>query len=224
MRQGLPFSLLIHLVVLAGVLLYGQWVAAPPLDQPRLIRVSVLEVARKAQPSPPAPEPTPSEPEPEPAPAPPPEPEPAKVPEKPPEKPARKPEPERPAPQPQAKPAEEPPAEAARRSAGAAGPDVTATDEPFPFDWYLEIVRQQILRNWNPPQMGMQARTTAVHFVIERDGTVRRPTLLSGSGSGLLDREALRAVQATHRLPPLPREFPSRSLGVTFEFTIRSGP
>jgi TonB family protein len=62
----------------------------------------------------------------------------------------------------------------------------------------------------------------AVHFVIARNGTISQVTLSEGSGVGLYDREALRAVSTT-RLPPLPPTYGGSSLGVTFIFNLESG-
>jgi TonB family protein len=45
--------------------------------------------------------------------------------------------------------------------------------------------------------------------------------VVESSGIAVLDREALRAVQTSHPLPPLPRGFPGTRLGITFIFTTR---
>jgi len=47
-------------------------------------------------------------------------------------------------------------------------------------------------------------------------------TLARSSGIGIFDREAIRAVQST-RLPQLPAEFGSNTLGVTMTFNLESG-
>jgi protein TonB len=225
-RKGLPYSIAIHLVALVVTVVYGAHVAAPQIEPRRVFRVRLQELPRPAEPPPemPAAETTA---EPEPAPQPPPDPEPRHVPEKPPEtvKAPPEPEPEPPRPEPE-EPAEEAASTVEAPTPATTAPAVSGTDEPFPFAWYLEIVRGRVTRQWNPPQVGMRdgaERTCAVHFFIERGGAVSRATIVQSSGIALLDRAGLRAVQAAHPLPPLPREFASRSLGVTFVFHLRSG-
>jgi TonB family protein len=238
--RGLPYSIVVHVVLLAVVIVYGAHVPAPPLKPQHLIRVRLSQLpARQAAPAEqPASEPQleqSEEPPPETATEPkqePPEPEPRKVPEKQPQQ-KEVPPREQTAPKPVDKPPSEPAAtqQAAEQtpasSEGPGEPILSGTDEPFPFAWYLDIVKSRITRHWNPAQIGIREgseRSCAVHFVIESSGAVTRTTLVSSSGIPLLDREGLRAVQAAHPLPPLPRGFASRSLGVTFVFLLRSGP
>ena len=107
------------------------------------------------------------------------------------------------------------------------GASAGGTDQPFPFAWYLTLVEGHISRNWNPTQLGFggQAeRGCVVHFVIQEDGAIAEAIVEETSGVALYDREALRAVTAANPLPPLPRGFGARSLGVSFIFTLRAGP
>ena len=97
------------------------------------------------------------------------------------------------------------------------GPLAGGTDEPFPFDWYLALVQERISRNWNP--IAAAQRACAVHFFIQGDGRIVGAELSESSGEPLFDREALRALSATDRLPPLPAGFGARALGVTFYFS-----
>ena len=105
------------------------------------------------------------------------------------------------------------------------GPSAANTDTDFPFAWYLSRVEGLIARNWKPRQIGFGKRAVvscAVHFSIARNGTVSQVTLVRNSGVGVFDRESLRAVQTT-KLPPLPPQFTSPSLGVTFIFNLEPG-
>lgn len=107
------------------------------------------------------------------------------------------------------------------------GASAGGTDQPFPFAWYLTLVEGHISRNWNPTQLGFggQAeRGCVVHFVIQENGTIVEASVEESSGVALYDREALRAVTVANPLPPLPRGFGARSLGVSFIFTLRAGP
>jgi protein TonB len=60
-----------------------------------------------------------------------------------------------------------------------------------------------------------------VSFTLERDGTADKVALIHGSGSNLLDRQALNIVQSGH-YPPFPeRSFPGEArhvFVVTIEF------
>lgn len=234
MGRGLPWSLLVHAVVLTLVVMYGNTVQRRVLEPPLLIRARLVPAAaleRAAPESAPRPETVAQAPPPreEPAPLPPKE-VPAKRPE-----PQPKPKPRDPEPAPvERKPPPEPRAEAEPDAAAApapalqataSGPSVQGTDTNFPFAWYLANVEGQIARNWRPRQLGFGDRSRvscAVHFVIARNGTVSRVTMVQGSGVGVYDREALRAVQAT-RLPPLPPQYGGSTLGVTFIFNLEPG-
>lgn len=228
MRKGIPYSIGVHVFFLTVAVLYGNWVPTPAVSEPRPIRVHIVEMPQPTPPAAPVVKEQPLERPPEPRPAPPPEPKPAKVPQKKPKQEAKKPAPPKPDPEPRRESSEakqeSAPQPISMAAVMGAGPQVAGTDEPFPHDWYLELVRQRVLRGWNPAQVTGGQHATAVHFFIERSGQVARPAIVRASGIGLLDREALRAVQAVGQLPPLPREFGSRQLGVTFEFTVKSGP
>ncbi len=224
MRSGLPYSLIIHVILLVGTFVYGAHVSPPQIQPHRIIKVRLTESLPQQSSPEVETEILPEEPREEPPPPaePPPE-EPRKVPAKPPEEqkvvPEREPEP--PQPKPQATDTETDPVALSLPE----GPSAASTDEPFPFAWYLNVVEGRISRHWNPRQLGFRdsdQRSCAVHFIIERGGAVTRVILVQGAGVALFDREALRAVQAAHPLPPLPTKFASRSLGVTIVFTLRS--
>ncbi len=234
MVRGLPWSLLLHALALSLVVMYGNTVQRKVLEPPMLIRArlvpaevleqpaaeTVAEPQQEAAPPPAEPLPLPPKevPKVERKPDPKPEPKPVEP------KPERKPEP-----RPETKPAarSEPAADKqpAPVQAGLSGPSVQGTDTNFPFAWYLANVEGQIARNWRPRQLGFGERSRvscAVHFVIARSGVVSQVSLVQGSGVGVYDREALRAVQST-RLPPLPPQYGGATLGVTFIFNLEPG-
>ncbi|PID80084.1 hypothetical protein CSA17_04815 [bacterium DOLJORAL78_65_58] len=236
MTRGLPVSLVIHILGVGLVLWLGNAVNRPVYEPPRRINVQVVHLPSVAPQAPPT-ETTPS-PEPEVVP---PKPKveetkpPKEVPEPRPEE--KKPEPKvEEDPRPEAKPEtpprpveDSPPEEAPRdqpREAVpvAAGAAVSGTDSNFPFAWYLSMMEGQIARNWNPRQMGFKKDSgvyCTLHFTIMKNGTVTGLTVVRGSGIGVYDREARRAVQAV-RLPQLPPDFGSSSLGVTMTFNLKT--
>ncbi len=228
MTRGLPYSLVVHAVVLVLVIVYGNHVTRPVMEPVRIIPFHLVHPEAVARPREVAAE----EPKVQP-----PETEQQKLPPK--ELPAAKPEQIKPQaveeeqpkredkPEPEPEAAVEPQdetttAETPPQANLVTGPRVDATDSDFPFAWYLSRVEGLIDANWNPPQPGFGRRTgisCTVHFEISRGGAISGVSLVSSSGIGVYDREALGAVQRTH-LPPLPPRYGGARLGVTFIFNL----
>ncbi len=240
MLRTLPWSLLGHALIVAAMLLFGGQVTPPRADAGHAIRVRLGGPGRDARGGPagprlstPAPAARPAPPKPEPgtrrAPAAEKKPERAKKPATPPAAVKGRAPDTRDAQVDPAAPAGavggRPGGTDSSLPAGGTGAAAGGTDQPFPFAWYLTLVEGQVSRNWNPTQLGFGAqaqRRCVVHFVILSDGTTTDARVQESSGVPLFDREAQRAVAAANPLPPLPRGFPSRSLGVSFVFTLRS--
>ncbi|HEV2721495.1 MAG TPA: TonB family protein [Thermoanaerobaculia bacterium] len=87
----------------------------------------------------------------------------------------------------------------------------------FPYTIYIERMKTLIGSHWFRPQVGA-GPTTTVHFVIERDGTIREAKVETESGNGTFDRAALRAVLESSPLPPLPFGYTGNYLGVHLNF------
>jgi TonB family protein len=83
---------------------------------------------------------------------------------------------------------------------------------------YLTDMSARIQGNWDNKQGG--PGSTVIRFTIARDGTIMMPQIERSSGFQVLDFNALRAVQLTARLPPLPAAYPNPTLGLhlTFEY------
>ena len=214
MSRGLPYSIIIHVLMLALAIFYGNSVTQREIKTPRSIRVRMVELPMAAVQQPEAkvitPEDTVKPP----------------VPEK---KPEVKKEPEPVKKEPPLEKAVDPGAVPAETGAAElpviAGPSVQGTDVDFPFSWYLAQVQGQIARNWNPRQLGYRSKSVVscvVHFTINKNGSVSQITLTYPSGVGVFDREALRVVQSA-RIPPLPPGFASSTLGVSMKFNLESG-
>ena len=223
----MPFSVMLHAVVLTLVLLFGGHVSRPPLPRERIMRVRLAQLPVQTEQT--APTQAVVEPEPEPASEPPPvveevppEMPPKELPEQPREDPRPREEPPPPVisdpdPEPQESAAEPPVA------AAVSGPAVSTTDVDFPFAYYLNLIEGRITRQWQPKQLGFRTGACLIHFVIARSGQVSRATIVQTSGVALFDREALRAVQAAAPLPPLPAKFAGRDLPVSMIFTLEPG-
>jgi TonB family protein len=88
----------------------------------------------------------------------------------------------------------------------------------FQHNYYLELVRSLISREWTPPSGSATPLRAGLHFVIRRDGTIETPEVTTSSGWSAYDRAALRAVFAVKRLPPLPEAYGGGHLGLTVFF------
>lgn len=106
-----------------------------------------------------------------------------------------------------------------------AGSGIKVDDQDFRFAYYLEVIRERIGYNWSPPVVfGSPSEVVAtVFFKISRDGTVSDEKVEKSSSQEIFDRAALRAVQLSDPLPPLPAGFRGKSLGVHFEFQHTPG-
>jgi TonB family protein len=116
----------------------------------------------------------------------------------------------------------------ARSSSGSSesGPtsSVRVDDKDFRFGYYLEIVKERVSGNWSPPPVTgpSEGVITTVYFKIQRDGRVSDVKVEKTSDFDLFDRSALRAVDLSSPLPPLPAGFKGKWLGVHFEFEHKS--
>jgi TonB family protein len=91
----------------------------------------------------------------------------------------------------------------------------------FEFTYYLVLIRNRIATNWAPPaglSSGGQPMRAVVFFRIARDGTVSDTRIESASPVDFFDRSALRAVQLSDPMPPLPLGYTRGDLGVHFGF------
>ena len=109
-----------------------------------------------------------------------------------------------------------PPAPAIAVPVGGAGV-IGLEGGDFPYTIYIDRMKTLIGSHWFRPQVGA-GPTTTVHFVIERDGTIREAKIEAESGNGTFDRAALRAVLESSPLPPLPFGYTGNYLGVHLNF------
>lgn len=103
-------------------------------------------------------------------------------------------------------------------SALALGAAVAGLDNPdFVYGYYVDQMLAMIQHNWVRPMVGSGVEAT-VHYRIQRDGRIADVRIATSSGINSFDLAALRAVQASSPLPPLPRAFREASLGVNLIF------
>jgi TonB family protein len=92
-------------------------------------------------------------------------------------------------------------------------PSATFDNPDFTYGYYVDQMLAIISRNWSRPPVGSGVETV-VHYRIGRDGTLSEIRIVRSSGINSFDLAALRAVQSSSPLPPLPRAFRESSLGV----------
>ncbi|HPF70103.1 MAG TPA: hypothetical protein PLQ13_05475, partial [Candidatus Krumholzibacteria bacterium] len=179
MSRGMPWSVLLHVLLISLAVLYGNTVQRRVLEPPLLMRAHLVpsSVLADAAVTPAQEQPAPeASPPPQEAPELPPKEVPVERP-KPKETPKTEAKPKPPQPKPEQKPAEslQKPADAGETGPvqpSLSGPSVQGTDTNFPFAWYLSTVESQVARNWRPRQLGFGERSRvscAVHFVIGRN-------------------------------------------------------
>src|SRR5262245_26300784 len=105
---------------------------------------------------------------------------------------------------------------------GVAG-QVAVDDASFEFAYYLQIVRAQIARNWTPPAGSEAGTHVEVYFRVSRSGDISQLRVETGSGTDIFDSSAIRAVEITEQLPPLPIGYAGADLGIHFGFEY-TGP
>lgn len=92
------------------------------------------------------------------------------------------------------------------------------------YGWYVEAVRNRVSSNWLLSTISpnvMTAPRLYAEFDIQRDGTITNIRLTHGSGNPEVDRSALRAIQASSPLGPLPSDYSGNQIAVSFYFDFR---
>ncbi len=215
-------SLLLHGLVIVGFWGLPKLFAEPP-QEVQYVTVMVVPPAVLGieQPPPPPPPVKAAPPETEPVkPPPPPEPKLKDVPVLKTEKKPEKKVPPPPAPVPATPPPQEDPNK--RRGSVFGNPlGVTATkttlgveDPNFTYGYYLDRILAQISQNWLRPPVGGKIEQAVIYFRVQRDGRLTDLRLATASGSEIFDQAALRAVQASSPLPPLPKGYQRDFLGI----------
>ncbi len=92
-----------------------------------------------------------------------------------------------------------------------------ATDESFPYAYYLNRVLGAIEGNWFKPP-ATEGTRCRVRSRIDRSGRLLEAGIEEESGNPAFDRAALRAVFASAPFPPLPEGFLGGSLTLHLEF------
>ena len=102
------------------------------------------------------------------------------------------------------------------------------TSSPFgaQFGWYVNLLRDQVARNWRTSDLDPRLRTAPqvwVTFTIRRDGSVTPGSvkITQRSGNPALDYSALRAILDAASFQPLPPQFQRNEVEIEFRFELR---
>lgn len=92
------------------------------------------------------------------------------------------------------------------------------------YPWYVEAVRRRISSNWLQATIAptvQWAPRAVIDFEILRDGTIVNIQLMKSSGYSSVDASAVRAVQSSSPLNPLPGAYKGSHVNVEFWFDFR---
>ena len=102
------------------------------------------------------------------------------------------------------------------------------TRSPFgaQFGWYVNLLRDQVARNWRTGELDPRLRTAppvVVTFVIRKDGSVAAGSvrITQRSGNQPLDYSAQRAILDAAPFQPLPPQFQRSEAEIEFWFELR---
>jgi len=92
------------------------------------------------------------------------------------------------------------------------------------FGAYSALIQDRVTQHWRTGDVDASIRTApqvVVRFEIQRDGSIRGPTLVQPSGITALDFSVRRAILEASPFPPLPKEFERSSATVEFVFELK---
>lgn len=82
---------------------------------------------------------------------------------------------------------------------------------------YMKDMEHRIKSNWAPPEDSFKNKTV-VTFKIMRDGTIKSSKISESSGDKQFDTDAIKAVQQTGKVAPLPNDILGEYIDITFTF------
>jgi periplasmic protein TonB len=92
------------------------------------------------------------------------------------------------------------------------------------FSWYVDAVRNRVASNWLQSTVDPSLRwapRAVVTFDILRNGGVANVQILQSSGNASVDASAMRAIQGSNPMQPLPNEYAGNKVSVEFWFDFR---
>jgi len=94
---------------------------------------------------------------------------------------------------------------------------------PFPYPWYVTLLKNKIYTNWSPPSkfsILQEEAFSAFSFRIFKDGSIEKIRLKESSNVEILDQSARKSIEMIRDLPSLPDDWKEEYLDVTVRFSI----
>jgi protein TonB len=92
------------------------------------------------------------------------------------------------------------------------------------FPWYVDAVRNRVSSNWLQSTVDPSLRwapRAVVTFDILHNGAIANVQILQSSGNSSVDTSAVRAIQGSNPVNPLPNEYGGNKVSVEFWFDFR---
>jgi len=92
------------------------------------------------------------------------------------------------------------------------------------FPWYVDAVRRRVSSNWLQATVDPTIQTApraVIDFEIMRDGTITNIQVMQSSGYSSVDSSAVRAIQSSSPVSPLPGGYTGSYVNVEFWFDFR---
>lgn len=104
----------------------------------------------------------------------------------------------------------------------SSAPEIQTTKESFVdnpeiFSAYMRDMQRRIKLNWEPPKEDVSKNVTLL-YSINKDGSLKRYSVLRSSGSRKMDKSAVEALKKAAPFRPLPEDFKGEYVDVQFDF------
>jgi TonB family protein len=104
--------------------------------------------------------------------------------------------------------------------------ELLSDPEGVDFKPYLIRILSTVRRNWTAvmPESARRGRRgkVLIQFAINKDGSVPKLVISTGSGTDALDRAAVAGISASNPFPPLPDEFKGGQIRLQFAFSYNA--
>ncbi len=90
-------------------------------------------------------------------------------------------------------------------------------DNPEIFSAYMRDMQRKIKSNWEPPTKDV-SKSTTLFYSINKDGSLKRYSVLKSSGDRKFDNAAIKALRTSSPFRPLPKDFKGEYVDVQFTF------
>ena len=93
----------------------------------------------------------------------------------------------------------------------------SSVDNPEMFNTYMLDMQKRIKLNWKPSKENVSKNVTLL-YSINKDGSLKRYSVLKSSGNTKMDESAVEALKKSFPFKPLPKDFKGEYIDVQFTF------